>query len=198
MHSAFWTTISWGADAFAFLTRMTASLRVAPLRLARLASLRGRCDGRIPVTTQFDGSVETNSPVRLTCGEYCRFGRRTYVESHGAAEIRLGNHVWLNTGCVLVAYAGVSIGDHTLIGEYVSIRDANHGLASDRLIQEQSHVSAPVTIGSDVWIARGAVILSGVSIGAGAVVGANAVVTRDVPAGAIAAGVPARVVGKRD
>jgi acetyltransferase-like isoleucine patch superfamily enzyme len=57
---------------------------------------------------------------------------------------------------------------------------------------------APVDIGDDVWIGRGALVLPGVTIGDGAVVAAGAVVTKDVPAGSVVAGVPAKVVGRAD
>lgn len=62
------------------------------------------------------------------------------------------------------------------------------------MIRNSGHAAAPVKIGSNVWIGRGACILSGVEIGDGAVVAANAVVTRNVPAQALVGGVPARIL----
>ena len=115
----------------------------------------------------------------------------------GDGSIELGAHVRVNQGCVLVSYAALRIGANALIGEYVSIRDADHGMADGSPIQSQAHTSAPITIGADVWIARGVVVLKGVTIGDGAVIGANSVVTKDVPAMAVAAGVPARVLKMR-
>ncbi len=103
----------------------------------------------------------------------------------------------INAGCVLVSYARITIGDDCLIGEYVSIRDANHGLSVGVPMRLQAHRSAPVTIGRNVWIGRGSVVLKGVTIGDGAVVAANSVVSRDVPADAIVVGAPAKLIRMR-
>jgi acetyltransferase-like isoleucine patch superfamily enzyme len=111
--------------------------------------------------------------------------------------ISLGRHMRVNAGTMLVSYAEITIGDHCLIGEYVSIRDADHGTAPGSLMRVQPHVSVPIRIGEDVWIARGVVVLKGVSIGDGSIIAANSVVTKDVPAGVIAGGVPARIIKVR-
>ena len=92
----------------------------------------------------------------------------------------------------------ISIGRDTLIGEFVTIRDANHGIDPDKPIRQQPHRTAAIEIGKDVWIGRGAVILPGVKIGDGSVVGANSVVTRSLEAGVVAVGSPARVIKNRN
>lgn len=180
------------ASAAALVLRAVAATTPPVLRFWRLARLRARVDGVVPVTTQFDGAVECDDRLRLQLGERCRFGRRVFLETSEGGVIRLAEDVRLNTGIFIVSYAEVSIGRGTLIGEYVSIRDADHGVEAGRRIAEQPHTAKAIRIGADVWIGRGAVILKGVTIGDGAVVAANSVVTRDVRAGAIVAGVPAR------
>ncbi len=189
---------SWSASAAALALRLVRPLAEPVARLARLASLRSRVAGVVPVTTQFDGPVQTAGRPRLQFGAHCRLGRDVFFETRERGRIETGEHVRINRGCVFVSYASIRIGSHCLIGEYVSIRDADHGLEPGRLMRLQPHQAAPIAIGDDVWIARGAVILKGVTIGSGAVVGANSVVTHDVPALAIVAGIPARILRWRE
>ena len=108
--------------------------------------------------------------------------------------ISLGDGVFLNFNCVILDIVAVTIGDRTQIGPGVQIYAADHprDAESRRAMLE---FGRPVTIGSDVWIGGGAIIVPGVTIGDGAVIGAGSVVTRDVPAGATAVGNPARVRG---
>ena len=105
--------------------------------------------------------------------------------------IRLGAGVFLNFGCVLLDVCPISIGDGTQIGPGVQIYAADHprDVETRRLGLE---LGRPVTIGKDVWIGGGALILPGVTLGDGALIGAGSVVTRDVPAGVTAVGNPAR------
>ncbi len=85
-----------------------------------------------------------------------------------------------------------------MIAANVALYSYDHGMDPDLPIRRQPITAkAPITIGSDAWIGTGAIILSGVTIGEGAVVGAGSVVTRDIPAGAIAVGNPARVIRYR-
>lgn len=162
------------------------------LRTYYLAGLRSRCSGRIPASTQFDGPVELLGTGRLVLGEYCRLGRGVVFETQGNGEIVIGSNVRINAGTIVVSHGKVTIGDDTLIGEYVSIRDANHGTRADGgLMRLQEHTISPVSIGRDVWIGRGACLLKGVAIDSGAVIGANSVVIQSVAQNVIVAGNPA-------
>lgn len=190
--------VSLAADLLGGVLRCGRRIQAPLARLRRLAALRGTAVGTVPVTTQFDGPVRTTSPVHLHLGEHCRLGSHVFFETQEMGRIEVGSHVRLNAGCTVVSYAHIAIGDDCLIGEYVSIRDANHGLAPNHAMRSQPHTAAPIQIGNDVWIGRGAVILGGVTIGAGAVIGANAVVTHDVPPMTIVGGVPARVLRRRE
>jgi acetyltransferase-like isoleucine patch superfamily enzyme len=167
-------------------------------RLRAFARLRAAAGAGIPASTQLDGTVEIEGTRRVTLGEHCRIGPGVFLETQEQGAIRIGRHVRLNRGTVIVAWSGITIGDDCLIGEYVSLRDANHGSSPGTSMRLQPHDAKPIAIGDDVWIGRGAVVLPGVQIGSGAVIGANSVVTADVPAGAVAAGVPARVIRQRE
>ena len=105
--------------------------------------------------------------------------------------ITLGKRIFINAGCKFQDQGGVSIGDDTLIGHNVVIATLNHDLAPSR---RADMIPAPVVIGRNVWIGSNATILPGVHIGDDAVVAAASVVTKDVPAGAVVVGSPARVV----
>ena len=109
------------------------------------------------------------------------------------SNIRLGHRVFFNFNCVVLDVAPVRIGDFTLFGPAVQILTATHPLdAAERRAGLAG--GTPITIGSDVWVGGGAIFLPGVTVGDRAVIGAGSVVTKDVPAGAVAVGNPARVV----
>jgi maltose O-acetyltransferase len=106
--------------------------------------------------------------------------------------IRLGAGVFLNFNCVILDVVPVAIGDGTQIGPGVQILAADHPRdAKSRAAGLE--FGRPISIGRNVWIGGGALILPGVTIGDDAVIGAGSVVTRNVPAGATAVGNPARV-----
>ena len=189
------------ADGLAHVTAFAvncAQVVLGPVaRLWRLTALRSQTRGEIPVSTQFDGSVTASGRGVVRMGASCRLGRNVQFDTADRGEITLGHNVRINSGSVIAATCNVTIGDHTMIAEYVSIRDANHGIARDALIRSQPSESTRILIGRDVWIGRGCCILKGVEIGDGAVIGANSVVTHDVKPGAICVGAPIRQIGIR-
>lgn len=127
-------------------------------------------------------------------GDLCAIAANAFV--HGPVEI--GDRVSINPGVIIDGgRAGVRIGDDVRIAAGAKIFAFNHGMERGRTIREQPVRSAGIEIERDVWIGAGAGITDGVRIGEGAVVGMGAVVTRDVPAFAKVAGVPARVIGER-
>ncbi|MFN3558162.1 MAG: sugar O-acetyltransferase [Brevundimonas sp.] len=105
--------------------------------------------------------------------------------------IRLGRDVFLNFNCVILDVCEVDIGDLTQIGPGVQILTADHPrIAAERA--KGVEFGKPITIGRNVWIGGGAIILPGVTLGDDCLVGAGSVVTRDVPPGARVMGNPAR------
>ena len=111
--------------------------------------------------------------------------------------IRIGSRTYVNRFTMFDASEAVVVGERCMIGPHCYVTDHDHGTAADAETGSQPLRSSETRIGNDVWIGAGVIILKGVAIGDGAVLGAGAVVTSDVPANAIAVGVPARVVGKR-
>lgn len=121
-----------------------------------------------------------------------RLGDRTYV----AAGAYLTGELVAGADCSINPYAvvrgRVTLGDAVRIGAHTSILGFNHSMAPGTPVFRQPLTTRGIVIGDDVWIGSHAVILDGVAIGSHAVIAAGAVVTKDVPAGAIVAGNPAR------
>lgn len=113
------------------------------------------------------------------------------------ANISIGKNTTFGYHSHLFASSTIEIGDNCLIAPFVYIVDTDHGIKRDQLINEQPNESAPIKIGSDVWIGTGAKILKGVTIGDGAVIAAGALVKEDVEAYSIVGGIPAKVISER-
>lgn len=111
----------------------------------------------------------------------------------------LGNNVDLALDVLITTSGGVEVGDRTLIGYRTQIISANHKVPSQRgRIFGSGHEYGTVKIGSDCWIGANCIIMPGVSIGEGAVVAGGSVVTKNVDAFTIVAGIPAKLIKKRD
>jgi acetyltransferase-like isoleucine patch superfamily enzyme len=114
-----------------------------------------------------------------------------------SGNLKIGNSVVINYGCIIHALGGVTIGDNTLLSPNVQIYAQNHGLKRGKIIRSQKQTARGIRIGSDVWIGAGAIILDGVTIETGAVIGAGSVVTKCVPENTIWAGNPAKKIAER-
>ncbi|MFS8145311.1 acyltransferase [Rhizobium sp. BR 249] len=162
-----------------------------PAHLARKAALRRSCAAALAETSYIaeNAAIFTES---LTMGE------RSWIAGHALVR----GDVVLGDDCSVNPYACVSgrvtCGNGVRIASHASIVGFNHGFDDPDLpIHRQGVVSIGITIGDDVWIGANCVILDGITIGNGAVIAAGAVVTGDIPAMAIAGGVPARVLRSR-
>lgn len=120
-----------------------------------------------------------------------------HYTSHAYGDIKIGQNVErsfaLSGNCYIQGINGITIGDNTIFAAGVKIISANHAVDS----LNGWTPCRPITIGRQVWIASNVVILPGVHIGDYAIIGAGAVVSKNVPAMAVAVGVPARVVKMR-
>lgn len=109
------------------------------------------------------------------------------------SQIRVGSGVFVNFGLVALDVVDITIGDDVQIGPNVQLLTPLHPLEAG-LRRDKWENAAPITIGDNVWLGGGVIVCPGVTIGANTVVGAGSVVTRDLPAGVLAVGNPARVV----
>ena len=154
------------------------------------------CEAR-RITFELNGAYHTPDEVRALLSRL--FGQEAdptlrvfppFYSDFGK-NIHLGKNVFINSCCQFQDQGGIFIGDGALIGHSVVMATLNHGFAPD---DRQNLYHSPIHIGKGVWIGAHATILAGVTIGDHAIVAAGAVVNKDVPARAIAGGVPAKVI----
>jgi maltose O-acetyltransferase len=138
-----------------------------PTRRALLSELLG----------SFGEGTEIRPPL------YCDYGY----------QIRVGARTFINYGAVLLDVAAIIIGDDVQIGPNVQLLTPTHPLDPEAR-RAKLEAARPITIGHNVWLGGGVIVLPGVSIGENTVVGAGAVVTKDLPANVVAVGNPARVI----
>ncbi len=136
----------------------------------------------------------------VTLGAGVRLYGDCLLETGDGGSITIGSRSRVHQGCQLISYeAPIQIGCDVGISQNCAFYSYNHGVAPDRPVSTQPLASrGPIIVEDHVWFGVGVIVLDGVRIGTGAVIGAGAVVTRDIPAGAIASGVPARVMKMRD
>lgn len=121
--------------------------------------------------------------VKIEPPFYCDYG----------CHIELGDGVYMNFGCTLLDCNWIRIGAGTLLGPSVQIYAAYHPTDPEAR-RGGLELAKPVTIGRNVWIGGGAIILPGVTIGDDTTIGAGSVVAKDIPARVVAAGNPCNVV----
>lgn len=152
--------------------------------------------GPISQASPFKGKVRSYFAGKLMK----KAGKNINVERGAtfSSRISVGNNSGLGVNCRLQGL--VTIGDDVMMGPEVYIYTTNHNFSSlDIPMRLQGYQKEePVVIEDDVWIGSRVTILPGVTIGRGSVIGTGAVVTKSIPPFSIAAGVPAKVVKKRD
>jgi len=156
------------------------------------ASLSAQINGTIESSAIFLSTPEVQGTKQITLGKDLLLYRDIYLETQDKGTIIVEDDCVMSRGVHIVSHAKVQIGKGTMIGEYASIRDANHRIIDGVTIRSSGYDARPILIGSNVWIGKGAIVLPGVTIGDRSVIGANAVVTGDVPEGSVYVGVPAK------
>lgn len=126
------------------------------------------------------------------------YGENLYVippiyANCGLSNVHVGKNVVINFNCVFVDDGEIFIGDDCMIGPGCNIVTAIHPI-SPRLRRHKLQYNKPVHIGNNVWVGAGVTVLPGITVGDNSIVGAGSVVTKDVPANAIYAGNPARII----
>ncbi len=109
------------------------------------------------------------------------------------SHLRIGARTFINYNFTALDVAAITIGDDVQIGPNVQLLTPTHPLEPEPR-RNKWEAAKPITIGNNVWIGGGAIILPGITVGENSVIGAGAVVTRSVPANVVAVGNPARVI----
>jgi acetyltransferase-like isoleucine patch superfamily enzyme len=143
-----------------------------------------------------DAKGTTNQGITIGNGVF--LGRGTILSCKDG-DITLGDHVNIGFHSEIFSGSSVTVGHHGLFAAYTYLVGGGHEFEStDKAVIDQPRSSRGIALGSNVWLGAGVKVLDGVTIGSDVVVGAGAVVTEDLPDGVVAAGMPARVLRRRD
>ncbi|MBM3253424.1 MAG: acyltransferase [Candidatus Omnitrophica bacterium] len=151
------------------------------------------------------GRVETifHNGGKIKLGSRNNFAKYVLFKVGPKGEIIVGNSCTISRFCFLQASSKIVLEDGVILAPFVHIVDSDHNIEekSDLPIRKLDEIkgikTSPITIKRNAWIGSSSVVLKGVTIGEGAVVGAGSVVTRDIPANAVAVGVPCKVIKMR-
>jgi acetyltransferase-like isoleucine patch superfamily enzyme len=170
--------------------------RLARRRWLTPTGRRLKLDGIAFIGPQVRLQIGKQASVRL--GRWSWIGRGTKIRCH-EGEVRIGAKTVMGEECTISAYQHVSIGEQCIVADRVMLIDFDHAVTEvERPIRVQGIYKRDVRVGNNVWIGYGAQILRGVTVGDNSIIGASAVVSRDVPANAVVAGIPARIVRMRE
>lgn len=165
-------------------------------RLLTRAGWRWRTDGLVFFGRRLEIQIARGAEIRF--GRFTWIGDGSKIRCH-EGEVEIGEKTVMGQECTISAYRRVRIGEQCVIADRAMFIDFDHGVVEvDRPIRVQGIYMRDVEVGSNVWIGYGACILRGVRVGDNSIVGTNSVVTRDVPANAVVAGIPARVIRMRE
>jgi maltose O-acetyltransferase len=160
-----------------------------------LAAERERCQAALAEANRFPADEERR--MALLCAVLGAVGERTSVQAPFRCDygynVRLGAGVFVNYDAVFLDCREIVVGDRTQIGPGVQLLAADHP-TDPALRREGWELAAPVVLGANVWLGGGVIVCPGVTVGDDTVIGAGSVVTRDLPAGVVAVGSPARVL----
>jgi acetyltransferase-like isoleucine patch superfamily enzyme len=171
------------------------AIRFAWRRLLTAAGRRWRTDGMLFLGPGLQ--LQTGKTGQIRFGRFVWIGHGSKIRCHEGV-VEIGPKTVLGQECTISAYQRVEIGQQCVIADRVMFIDFDHNVADpEQPIRKQGIYKRDVVVGSNVWIGYGAQILRGVTIGDNAIIGASSVVTRDIPANAVAAGTPARVIRMR-
>ena len=138
--------------------------------------------------------AERDEIVRRLLGQV---GKNCCIESPFHCDygynIVAGDNFYMNVGCVILDGARVTFGDNVFVAPHCGFYTAGHPLDHERRNAGLEY-ALPITIGNNVWIGAQVCVLPGMTIGDDSVIGAGSVVTKDIPAGVLAAGNPCRVI----
>jgi acetyltransferase-like isoleucine patch superfamily enzyme len=170
--------------------------------LVRLAWLKVRFRGRLKT----DGfafvcpgvTLEIGKDAVVHLGRWSWIGHGSKIRAH-EGEVRIGAKSVLGQECTVSSFQHVSIGRECIVADRVMLIDFDHGVVEvERPIRHQGIYKRDVRVGNNVWIGYGAAFLRGVTVGDNAVIGTYTVVNKDVPANAVVAGVPVRLLRMRE